>query len=87
MPVKLVHNGTHIADGTGAAAMGHPPRALQWPQRTLARSGDQLRVGDIVITGGLTAAVPHEHGDVLVADFGDGTAAVHLQRTPGAGSD
>lgn len=87
VPVKLMHNGALIADGTGAAAMGHPLRALEWLRETLTRSGDQLRAGDVVITGGLTAAVPLEPGDVVVADFGDGTATVHLQRPRSAGSD
>ena len=41
--------------------------------------GEDLRPGDVVITGGLTAAVRLDAGDVVVADFGDGAATVGLR--------
>jgi 2-keto-4-pentenoate hydratase len=75
--VKLTRNGALVAEGTGAAAMGHPLRALEWLQRAL--TDDALREGDVVITGGLTAAVPLEDGDEVAADFG-GAATVRLRR-------
>ena len=60
----LVRNGIVVGEGTGSAAMGHPLRALEWLAQRVA-----LEPGDVVITGGLTAAVPIEAGDVVVADF------------------
>jgi len=70
LPVRLLRNGETVGQGTGAAAMGHPLRALEWLMTTLAGVGDSLRPGDVVITGGLTAAVPIEPGDVVEAVFG-----------------
>ena len=83
VPVRLIRNGDTVAEGTGAAAMGHPLLALGWLQRALAAEHVRLRPGDVVITGGLTAAVPIEQGDVVVADFADGAATVGLRR-PGS---
>jgi 2-keto-4-pentenoate hydratase len=80
LPVRLTRNGELVGEGTGAAAMGHPLLALEWLQRALAGTDDRLRAGDVVITGGLTAAVPLDEGDVVAADFGDGTATVALRR-------
>jgi 2-keto-4-pentenoate hydratase len=79
MPVQLKHNGVVVGHGTGADAMGHPFRALDWLQDALAAEGSELRPGDIVITGGLTAAIPIESGDVTEAIFGDGVA-IRLHR-------
>lgn len=73
LPVRLTRNGVVVGEGTGAAAMGHPLRALEWLRERVA-----LGPGDVVITGGLTAAVPIGAGDVVVAEFGDGTE-VRLQ--------
>ena len=77
--VRLLRNGIVVGEGTGAAAMGHPLRALEWLGQRVA-----LEPGDVVITGGLTAAVPIEGGDVVVADF-DGVE-VRLSRALIAGS-
>lgn len=68
LPVRLLRNGETVGEGTGAAAMGHPLRALEWLLATL--DGDGLQPGDVVITGGLTAAVPIAPGDAVEAVFG-----------------
>lgn len=68
LPVRLLRNGETVGTGTGAAAMGHPLRALEWLLATL--DGDGLQPGDVVITGGLTAAVPIAPGDAVEAVFG-----------------
>lgn len=80
LPVRLVRNGATVGEGTGAAAMGDPLRALDWLSRTLSGGPDPLRPGDVVITGGLTAAVPVEPGDVVEAVFGDHAGSVRLHR-------
>jgi 2-keto-4-pentenoate hydratase len=81
VPVQLLRNGELVGAATGAAAMGHPLRALDWLATALVTDGRQLRPGDLVLTGGLTAAVPVEQGDVLEAVFG-GSATVRLTRPP-----
>ena len=67
--VLLEHNGEVIATAAGAAALGHPASAVAWLVRSLAAEDEGLRAGDIVLSGGLTAAVPLAAGDVVVASF------------------
>ncbi|HWP63302.1 MAG TPA: fumarylacetoacetate hydrolase family protein [Candidatus Binatia bacterium] len=63
-------NGRLVATAAGAAVMGHPARAVAWLVRRLAAEGRSLRAGDIVLSGGLTAALPITAGDVVTATFG-----------------
>ncbi len=63
--VILEHNGEVAATAAGAAALGHPAAAVAWLVRSLAAEQEGLRAGDIVLSGGLTAAVPVRKGDVV----------------------
>src|SRR5580693_1640952 len=65
--VILEHNGEVVATAAGAAALGHPAAAVAWLVRSLASENEGLRAGDIVLSGGLTAAVPLAAGDVVTA--------------------
>jgi 2-keto-4-pentenoate hydratase len=65
--VVLEHNGEVTATAAGAASLGHPAAAVAWLTRSLAASGEGLRAGQIVFSGGLTAAVRLRAGDVVVA--------------------
>jgi 2-keto-4-pentenoate hydratase len=65
--VVLEHNGDVVATASGAASLGHPAAAVAWMVRELAASGEGIRAGQLVLTGGLTAAVPLRAGDCLVA--------------------
>lgn len=76
---ELVRNGEPAGSGTGAAAFGHPAAALVWLAEELARRGEALEPGQVVITGGLTAAVPLEPGDVVEAVF-SGRVRVSVRR-------
>jgi 2-keto-4-pentenoate hydratase len=67
--VELWRDGTLEARGRGDAAMGHPEAAVAWLAEELAAHGEALREGDLVITGGLTRAVPLEPGGVVEARF------------------
>jgi 2-keto-4-pentenoate hydratase len=80
LPVQLDRNRATVAEGTGAAAMGDPLHALDWLRHAPRSDRDTLRPGDIVITGGLTAAIPVEPGDTVEAVFGDHAASVGLHR-------
>ena len=62
----------------GGAAMGHPAAALAWLASALAARDDRLEPGAIVLTGGLTAAVPLRAGDRLTAEF-DGLGTVEVR--------
>jgi 2-oxo-3-hexenedioate decarboxylase len=65
--VVLEHNGEVVATASGAAALGHPASAVAWLVRSLATENEGLRAGDVVLSGGLTAAVPLRAGDVVTA--------------------
>ena len=63
--VLLEKNGRLVGTASGAASLGHPAAAVAWLVRQLAVSGDGLRAGQVVLSGGLTAATPVTAGDVV----------------------
>lgn len=65
--VVLEHNGDVVATASGAASLGHPAAAVAWLVRSLADQEEGLRAGQVVLSGGLTAAMPLAAGDTLVA--------------------
>lgn len=65
--VVFERNGEVVATAAGAAVLGHPAEAVAWLVRALAADGAGLRSGDIVLSGGITAAVPATPGDVFGA--------------------
>lgn len=76
--VELLHNGAVRGVATGRAASGHPAAGVFWLVRQLALEGRRIEAGDIVITGGLTQAVPLDGGDHVEAVFDNATrVAVH----------
>lgn len=80
VPVSLALNGVEIERGSGAAALGHPARAVAWIANALAVAGDRLRAGEIVIAGGLTAAPRLSAGDTVVATLpGIGTVSARCR--------
>jgi 2-keto-4-pentenoate hydratase len=77
--VVLAHNAVEVACGRGDAASGHPAAGIVWLAGQLASTGERIDAGQIVITGGLTAAVPLAPGDHVTAVFG-GTISVTVRR-------
>jgi len=65
----LEKNGELIATAAGAAVMGHPASAVAWLVRALARRGQGLEAGHVVMAGGMTEAVAVSPGDTVVATF------------------
>lgn len=82
-PVELREDATTIATATSAAVGGHPLRSIVWLARALAARGERLRRGELIITGGLTAAVPLRPGTVVSAQFGS-DAEVAIRRNTSA---
>jgi 2-keto-4-pentenoate hydratase len=72
----LRRNGEVVGTGTGADALGHPLDALAWLAARLGERGLTLRPGDVVITGGLSAAVPLRPGDSVTATIGGQTVTL-----------
>jgi 2-oxo-3-hexenedioate decarboxylase len=67
--VVFEHNGQVVGTAAGAAALGHPAAAVAWLVRSLAAAGEGLLAGQVVFSGGLTAAVPVRPRDVVVASI------------------
>jgi 2-keto-4-pentenoate hydratase len=65
----LEKNGELVATAAGAAVMGHPAAAVAWLVRALARRGQGLRAGHVVMAGGMTEAIAVAPGDTVVARF------------------
>ncbi len=61
--------GEVVGTAAGAAALGHPAAAVAWLARSLAAAGEGLQAGQVVLSGGLTAAVPVRPRDAVVASI------------------
>ncbi len=63
------HNGRAKVEGIGAAALGHPARAVAWLANTLLQFGICLEPGDIVLSGALGPTIPIQSGDVCTLEM------------------
>lgn len=70
--VVLLVDGEPFGTGRGSDASGHPADGVVWLVEQLATRGEQLRAGDVVITGGLTRAAALEPGSTVEATFSTG---------------
>lgn len=66
----LEKNGEIMATAAGAAVLGHPAQAVAWLANKLAVYGLNLKKGEFILSGSLTAALPTAPGDFFRADFG-----------------
>ncbi|MBK1787957.1 2-keto-4-pentenoate hydratase [Prauserella cavernicola] len=62
-------NGAVVDTATGAAVQGHPAEALAMAANDLARRGEAIEAGQVVLTGGLTDAVFIHAGEQIGAEF------------------
>lgn len=72
MEMKI--NGEVRSTGVGAAALGNPLNAAAWLACTLARRGEPLRAGDVLLAGALGPMVainPGDHVRTVVDGIGE----------------
>jgi len=62
-------NGEVVDSATAAAVQGNPAEALAWAANELGRRGLALEPGWLVLTGGMTDAVPIPAGTEVSAEF------------------
>jgi 2-oxo-3-hexenedioate decarboxylase len=64
-------NGQLLSTATGAAVLGNPAASVAWMVRALAKRGEGLRAGHLILSGALTEATPVVPGDIITAEFTD----------------
>jgi len=79
--VRVWQNDVEVAQGVGAAVLGHPLESVVWLSRTLGAFGRSLRAGDIVMLGSFVRQFPMNPGDRAKATFsGIGSVEVRVSR-------
>ena len=75
----LEKNGEIVSTAAGAAVLGNPAEAVAWLANKLAEYGVDLKAGEFIMSGSLTAALSAEAGSSFKATFDHiGTVSVRF---------
>ena len=78
--MMLEKNGELLSTGTGAEVWGNPAAAVAWLANKLSEFDIELKEGNIILSGAVTAAVPAEAEDVFTVSFaGLGSVSVKFK--------
>lgn len=69
--MRLLQNGSVINEGSGADVLGHPATCVAWLANKLYEFGGELKKGEIILSGALSAAIVANAGDTFTAEFLD----------------
>jgi len=67
----LYRNETIEESGVSAAVLGHPATGVAWLANALARHGEGLEAGELVLAGSFTRPMWVQRGDTVLADYRD----------------
>lgn len=67
--ITISRNGEPVAEGIGAAAMGHPAVSVAWLANKLSEFSVSLEPGDVVLSGGITPMQSVTAGDVFIVNL------------------
>lgn len=67
--MALMKNGQLVNTGVGAAALGNPIQCVAWLANRLADFNISLRVGEVILSGALSAMIEAQAGDSFTARF------------------
>lgn len=77
--MQLYKNGELINEGTGAAVLGDPAYCVAWLANKLHQYDIQLKAGEVILAGALSAAITAEPGDEFTCKFTEGLGEVTVK--------
>lgn len=69
--IVMEKNGEVVALAAGASVLGHPANAVAMLANHLAARGEEIPAGTLILSGGVTEAIPVAAGDAISVRFQD----------------
>jgi len=77
--MQLYKNGELINEGTGADVLGDPAYCVAWLANKLHHYDIELKAGEVILAGALSAAIDAKPGDEFTCTFTEGFGDVSLR--------